>query len=101
MKRVLYFLPRFLAVLFVLFISMFALDVFGEERWFLALIIHLIPSIILVIATTIAWRNSRLGALIFIILSLIFALFFHSALIGFPLFVIAALFLWQSLVNKS
>jgi len=66
MKKIPYWLPRVLSVLFIAFISVFALDVFGEPQWFLALLMHLIPSFILIILTAIAWKNERLGGFIFI-----------------------------------
>lgn len=61
--------PRALAILFILFVSMFALDVFGEGRGFwqtlTALGMHLIPSFVLVGALVIAWRWEWAGAIIF------------------------------------
>jgi hypothetical protein len=53
-KRVLFWLPRLLCVLFVMFLSMFALDVFSESHGFrealFAFIIHLVPTYIVIIA---------------------------------------------------
>ena len=47
-RTLVFWTPRFFGVLFALFISMFALDVFGEGRGFwettLALLMHLIPA---------------------------------------------------------
>jgi hypothetical protein len=65
MKKILYWIPRFLSILFIAFISLFALDVLGEPKWFLALLIHLIPSFILAFLTMIAWKYDLVGALVF------------------------------------
>ncbi|MFA5386524.1 MAG: hypothetical protein WC297_02595 [Candidatus Paceibacterota bacterium] len=95
MKKVLYWLPRILSILFIAFISIFALDVFGEPQWFLALFMHLIPSFILVILTVIAWKHEQLGGLIFIVAGLLMLIFSHfeSLIISIPAVVIGVLFL--------
>lgn len=68
-KRVLFWAPRVLSILFALFVSLFALDVFGVGYSFwetvLALLIHLVPVYILLIGLAIAWRWEWVGALIF------------------------------------
>lgn len=95
MKRFLYWLPRVLSILFIVFISLFALDVFGEPRWFLALITHLIPSFVLIILTAIAWKNERLGGILFIAAGLLtlIASMFESLIIFIPTAIIGILFL--------
>ncbi len=61
---ILYWIPRILWILFIIFISLFALDVFSEGYSFgetiLAFLIHLVPTYILIIALLITWN--RLGA---------------------------------------
>ena len=51
-ERLLYWVPRILCILFAAFISLFALDVFGEGYGFwhsvLTLMVHLIPTYIVV-----------------------------------------------------
>ena len=95
MKDILYWLPRILSILYIAFISLFALDVFGEPQWLLALFMHLIPSFILIILTVIAWNNKPLGGVAFITLGILTSVFFHlSPLVFFaPLVVIGLLFL--------
>jgi hypothetical protein len=95
MKNFLYWLPRVLSVLFIIFISVFALDAFGEPKWFLALIMHLVPSFVLIILTAIAWKNERLGGSLFIaagLLTLVFSVF-ESLVISVPTMIIGILFL--------
>jgi hypothetical protein len=68
-KRVLLWTPRVLSIAYITFLSLFALDVFAEERgvWkvFLALIIHLLPSAVLVAALILAWRWEWVGAAVY------------------------------------
>lgn len=75
MSGLLYWLPRILGILLALFISVFALDVFGEGYDFwqtaLALTMHLLPTLALVIVLVCAWRWERLGGLLFIALAIV------------------------------
>ncbi|MBX3011601.1 MAG: hypothetical protein KF832_08830 [Caldilineaceae bacterium] len=69
-KRILFWTPRVLSLLFALFLSLFALDVFGAGYGFwqtiLALLIHLLPVYVLLIILALAWRWEWIGALGFI-----------------------------------
>ena len=69
---VLYWIPRGLVILEAVFISLFALDVFGEGYDFLtllqALAMHLLPTAVVLVALAIAWRWERVGGILFIAL---------------------------------
>ena len=103
-KRVLFWTPRILCILFAVFSSVFALDVFGEGYSFwetiLALLIHLVPTYIVVIALVIAWRWEWVGAILFLALGVFyivwtwgrFPLVTYVSMSG-PLFLVSALFL--------
>ena len=69
-KRALYWAPRILGICFAAFISLFALDVFGEGYTFwetvAALFIHLVPTYLVIGALFLAWRREWIGALLFI-----------------------------------
>ena len=75
-KHVLFWSPRVLCILFAMFLSLFALDVFNEGYGFgetiFALLIHLVPVYILVIALVIAWRWEWIGAVLFLSLSMLY-----------------------------
>ena len=75
-KRVIFWAPRVLCILFVIFLSMFALDVFSEGYGFgetiLALLIHLVPTFIVIISLVIAWRWEWVGAILFIAVAFFF-----------------------------
>ena len=68
-KRVLFWAPRILCILFAIFLSVFALDVFSEGYGFWqtigALLLHLVPTFIVVIALLIGWRWEWVGAALF------------------------------------
>ena len=69
MKKLLYWAPRALSIAFILFLSLFALDVFSEGYGFWqtlrALAMHLIPSVVLTVGVLLAWRWEWIGTLLF------------------------------------
>ncbi|MEE4312413.1 MAG: hypothetical protein V2J62_11160 [candidate division KSB1 bacterium] len=75
-KRTLFWTPRILCILFALFLSLFALDVFGEGHGFwesiLGFLIHLIPVYLVIIVLAIAWRWEWVGAVLFTALGLFY-----------------------------
>lgn len=70
--KVLHWLPRIICILTIIFISLFALDSFSNPTAFL---IHLIPSFILVVILTIAWRWEKVGGIILTIAGLAWSIF--------------------------
>lgn len=103
-KRLVFWTPRIICLLFAAFISMFALDVFDEYHGFwnrlVALSLHLIPTGILLAILAVSWRWEWLGALIFPVLGVFYILNFWGrfhwpvyAIIAGPLFLLGALFL--------
>jgi hypothetical protein len=76
-SQIVYLAPRIASLLFVLFLSLFALDVFGEySGWeiIVALLIHLIPSIVLLLVIIIAWRHDLVGAIAFFAFAVFYVL---------------------------
>lgn len=67
--QLLYWTPRALCIVLMLFISMFALDVFGQGRGFwqtlVALTMHLIPTFLLLAVLWISWRREWIAAVLF------------------------------------
>jgi small-conductance mechanosensitive channel len=63
--QLLYWAPRALCIVIAVFISMFALDVFGGGKGFLettlALLIHLIPTYVILILLAVSWRRVWIG----------------------------------------
>jgi hypothetical protein len=68
-KRVLFWTPRALSIVFIAFLSLFALDVFDGRHslWemMLAFLIHQIPAFVLIVALILAWRWEWIGAVLF------------------------------------
>jgi hypothetical protein len=71
-ERCLHWSPRVLGLAFAGFLSVFALDVFGEgltiPRTIIALAIHLVPAVVVLAAVAISWRRGWVGALLFLTL---------------------------------
>ena len=103
-KGALFWTPRILCILFAVFVSMFALDVFGEGYGFwktvVAFLIHLVPTYIVIIALVVAWRREWIGAILFIGLAVFYLVWAwgrftwitYLAMSG-PLFLVGVLFL--------
>ncbi|MFO0982881.1 MAG: hypothetical protein U1E76_14315 [Planctomycetota bacterium] len=103
---VLIWAPRVLAILYALFLALFALDVFGEGRAFwptvLALSMHLIPTLVVLCSVALAWRWPALGAVLFPGLGVLYLRVFRGtwttyAIMTAPLFLTGALFLISAL----
>ncbi len=105
-KRVLFWTPRVLCILFAVFVSVFALDVFGEGyglwQTIGALLLHLIPTYIVVIALVIAWRWEWVGAVLFSALGVFYIVWFRGRfpldtylIMAGPLVLVGVLFLFN------
>ena len=68
-KPWIYWTPRILSIIFILFLALFSLDVFGQGYGFwgtiLAFLIHNIPVFILLIILWISWKREIVGAIAF------------------------------------
>src|SRR5574341_420698 len=71
LKQTLFWTPRLVTILFIAFISLFALDVFSEvySPWetMVALTMHLLPSIVLTIILILAWKWEWIGGVLYLI----------------------------------
>jgi len=67
-KHILFWTPRVLCLLFAAFISLFALDVFDDHHGFwqtsLALLMHLIPTFIVLAVLAVTWCWEWIGAIL-------------------------------------
>jgi len=99
-----YWVPRVLSIIFILFLSIFALDIFipGKDLWYYAvgLFMHLIPNFILLGVLVLSWKKEHIGGIVFILAGLVFTFIFKTyelipnfLIISFPLFLIGTLFL--------
>jgi hypothetical protein len=95
-------IPRVLTVLFVIFISLFALDAFGQRTGFLktllAFMIHMIPAFLIITILVFSWKWPLIGGIGFTLLGLVYLYWAGRnnqvyALIYTPLFLTGVLFL--------
>jgi hypothetical protein len=74
LKEKLIWIPRSLAILYILFLSLFALDTpFG-----IGFLIHLIPSFILIAFLIFSWKESKLAGTLFGLFGLGTIIFFNT-----------------------
>ena len=113
--------PRILCILAILFVSLFALDSFDSKfplmKQIQAFLIHLIPSVILIIFLVVAWKNELIGGILFILLGMGFTptIFIHNyqmnnslwislsiiLMITFPFILAGCLFVWSHFLKKE
>jgi len=120
MNKVIYWAPRILSIMFVLFLAMFSLDVFepgkSAQDVVVGLFMHNVPVLFLAAVIVISWKREIVGGITFILAGL-----FYIAMVvagaaknGFewymiswfltisgPAFLIGALFLWGWRKNKN
>lgn len=101
---IIHWAPRVAAILIILFISLFSLDVFEMEASPLELLggflIHNIPSIAMLVLLALAWKRPAVGFMAFLAAGILFALFFvrdagslpNLVIFVFPILLIAGLF---------
>jgi hypothetical protein len=119
--KILYWLPRVIGILAILFISVFALDAFNPEKTFWNqigdFIMHLIPSLILTLILFIAWRREFIGGILFTLIGIGFTPFIYNhnyamnhsvgmsllivLMITFPFILIGVLFLLHHYLKKK
>ena len=108
-RRTLFWAPRALSIGFIVFLSLFALDVFDEGYGFwktlLALAMHLIPNFVLIAVLVLAWRWEWIGAALYAAAGILYVIWACARAlspaiklnwiltIAGPAFVIAGLFL--------
>jgi hypothetical protein len=79
-NKFLYWSPRLLSIFFIILLSLFSLDVFGEyQGWAVlpALLMHLVIPVILLVAVIASWKWDLAGAIAFILFAV-----YYVALVG-------------------
>lgn len=111
-KQILYWAPRIIAILAILFMMVFSLDCFGPEYTFkekmTCFIMHNIPAFIVIAALVIAWRWELIGGILFILFFLAAGIFFHSfernpasLIVISPFLAVGLLFIWDYFLKKD
>ncbi|OGU42589.1 MAG: hypothetical protein A2X61_17115 [Ignavibacteria bacterium GWB2_35_12] len=103
--------PRILCILFAVFISLFSLDVFagthGLMQTIVGLLIHLIPTFVIVGVLILSWRWEWIGAVAYVGMAVFYAYMINFrrwdwiALISTPLLIIGILFLVSWLLHDK
>jgi hypothetical protein len=111
MKKFILWAPRVLSILFILFISIFALDAFeeGMPLWkqMLGFLIHLVPTYILIAFLLAAWKFPLIGGLLFIGIGIFYILFarnfnvFTYLIISGPAILTGVLFIAQKFIREE
>jgi len=111
-QRLLYWTPRILTIAFAIFISLFALDVFRAGKGFwevtLALLIHLLPTAVILGVLALSWQQEWLGAIIYIAMAILYIvrtwdkynLNTYLVIVG-PLILIGIMFMLNWLLRKK
>jgi len=111
MKLFLFLTPRLLALLIAIFLEIFAFGIFDViipfEKKFGIFMIHSIPSLLLLTATLISWKNSLYGIISFSLLLIVFSMYFSTPydttlflVISVPLMIIVALYAIDHFLKK-
>lgn len=111
MRKKPYWLPRVLAIFYILFISIFALDAFAEgvplTEALLAFFIHLVPTYLLMIILLVAWKWCFPGGILFIAAGLFYLFMARGmhwsayAFLSGPPILIGALFIHSAVLQKK
>ena len=104
-KRLVTWTPRILAILYIIFITIFSFD---ESVFTLPWFVHLMPTLLLTLMVILTWRKPLAAAIIFLILGFGFTLIFKTytnwlifLIISLPLILIGILFLLERLFLKK
>ena len=111
-EKFFFWLPRALSIIFILFLGLFALDIFIPDQplsyYLIGLFMHLLPNLLLIALLAIAWKWEKIGGILFVPLGLIFTIFFNTytsiptfLFISFPVFLIGTLFLIDNYLRNS
>lgn len=119
-QKILRWTPRVLCIIAILFISMFAFDSFSHERTFFqnlgSLLMHLLPSFILVAFLVVAWHWELTGGILIALVGLAATPFIYNlnfqrtqsvntslwviVMINLPFIIIGILFIISHFINR-
>ena len=115
-NKYIYWTPRIISILFILFLALMSLDVFSSESGFqnivIGLFMHNIPVFILSIVLAISWKYEIVGGIVFILAGILYIaimvknaltnsfegyMISYSLIVAGPAFLIGLLFItnWQ------
>jgi hypothetical protein len=101
---VIHWAPRIVGIGLAVFLAIFAADVFIEDRGILgtivALMMHLVPSIVVLALVFVGWKHECIAAAGFVALAILYAATMRErlawiALVSAPLGIVSALFFYS------
>lgn len=119
--KLLYWTPRVICILAILFVSLFALDAFNPAlpigKQILDFLMHMLPSFVLTVLLIIAWKWELIGGIILGMIGIVFSpiIFMHNynmnhsvvmsltviAMITFPFILVGVLFVISHFKKKN
>jgi hypothetical protein len=93
MKKLFFYLSRIVAIAIVLFFGAFIFEGFAAGFSWVDSIRHLVITLLVLAATIVAWRNSRTGGWLFIILGILCGLYLGNFQISGVMILTGILFL--------
>lgn len=105
LNKILYWTPRILGIVLILFISIFSFD--ALEEGFFVFFMNFIPSLLLVTALLVAWKNEFVGGIIYILLATVYSVLTIVGdrplegilIIGGSVFLVGVLFIVHSITE--
>jgi hypothetical protein len=105
-------IPRVLAIVFIVFLMLFSVDTFSGDAPFLkklgGFLIHSIPSLVLLLVLLIFWKKPLISGSLFILFGVAFALYFNTfrvlstfLLTTSPFLLVGIIFVWLGLKAKK
>jgi len=81
-EKILFWAPRILAILAILFMMMFSIDCFGGNytlrEQLVCFVMHNIPAYMLILALIIAWKWEMAGGILFLLAALAGSIYFRA-----------------------
>ena len=111
-NKILFWAPRILGILAILFMMMFSLDCFGEygtlKEKLICFMMHNIPAAIVIVALIISWKWELIGGSLFILASIAGSIFFNgfgknygALIIMFPFLLTGILFILHHILLRQ
>ena len=114
-SKFIYWTPRILSILFILFLALFSLDIFDMNLGFwgtiVGLFMHNIPSLVLLVILLISWKHEIVGGIGFSFAGLLYTFMIFKRhfdwdiiswlIIAGPAFVVGILFLINWFMKKK
>jgi hypothetical protein len=111
-EKILFWTPRILAILAILFMMMFSIDCFGGNytlrEQLVCFVMHNIPAYILILALIIAWKWELAGGILFLLAAVAGSIYFRAfsgnpgvLIILFPFVITGVLFIINEGLYKN